>query len=102
MRTLEVGVTWIHPKTKRPVTSSIVAPLLCADAPIRAQVQSILSHGGRFCCHNFEEKMIKLPAELIVPGEKRKKKRKRGFKYNEVPGQLRTAVRMEAQASATR
>ena len=97
----ETGIKWTHPKTKEEHISYVVAPLFCADAPARAQIQNISSHGGRYCCHLCEQKMVMLPAEPVVLGEKTRK-RKRVFLYQEEPSKLRTAHRMESQGKMAR
>lgn len=89
------GVEWVHPKTLQKEISKVVAPCFCADAPVRAQIQQILCHGGRYCCHTCEKKMVKLPEEPLVLGEK--EKRRRVFSFREEPSPLRTADRMELQ-----
>lgn len=95
------GIKWVHPRTKEVKTTYITVPSFCADAPARAQIQNILSHGGRHCCNICEQKMKKLPEQPIIPGVKRKRRR-RVFTYRENPSKLRTADRMEAQGEQTR
>ncbi|KAK3926332.1 Lysine-rich arabinogalactan protein 18 [Frankliniella fusca] len=95
------GVTWTHPRTKVVHKSFITAPCFCADAPARAQLQNILSHGGKHCCHFCEQKMKKLPPQPIVLGQK-KKARRRVYTLNENTARLRTAQRMEDQGSQAR
>ena len=95
------GFTWTHPKTNKKETTRIVAPAFCADAPVRAQIQNILVHGGRYCCHTCEQKTVRLPAEPVNPGQK-PKPRRRAFTFKEEPSKLRTSERMEAQAKVTR
>ncbi|KAK3925245.1 Halomucin, partial [Frankliniella fusca] len=51
----ENGVKWVHPKTQREHKSSVTVLILIADAPARAQLQNILSHGGKHCCNRFFE-----------------------------------------------
>ena len=97
----EKGIKWSHPRTKEDHTTYVTAPVFCADAPVSAQVQNILSHGGRYCCHLCEQKMVKLEAEPVEPGEK-PKKRRRVFVFQEEPSQRRTAERMEYQGRMTR
>ena len=43
----DTGINWTHPRTKEEHTTYVLAPVFCADAPVRAQIQNILSHGGR-------------------------------------------------------
>ena len=98
----ENGLKWVHPKTKKEETTYVTAPVFCADAPVRADIQNILHHGGRYCCHLCEQKMILLEAEPIPPGCERPPKRKRVFQFQEEPSRLRSAERMQAQGQATR
>ncbi|XP_034246743.1 uncharacterized protein LOC117648357 [Thrips palmi] len=97
----ENGVRWVHPRTKETHVTYISVPSFCGDAPVRAQLQNILMHGGRYSCNNCEQKMKKLPSQPVVPG-KRKKKRKRVFMFQEDEATLRTASRMEEQGIITR
>ncbi|KAE8741282.1 hypothetical protein FOCC_FOCC013204 [Frankliniella occidentalis] len=94
------GVQWVHPKSQVVHQTSVTVPLFIADAPARAQLQNILSHGGKHCCNICEQKMKKLPAEPLQPGVKRKKRR-RVFTFEE-EAVLRTADRMKSQAKQSR
>lgn len=96
----ERGVAWIHPRTKEQHTSFVTVPVFCGDAPVRAQVQNILSHGGRHCCNVCEQKTKKLPPQPLVPGKK-KKPRRRVFTFEEEL-LLRTDERMHEQGKETR
>jgi len=42
----EGGVSWTHPLLDIVYRSSVTVPLVCADAPARAKIQNIVSHGG--------------------------------------------------------
>lgn len=96
----ELGVKWVHPKTAEEHVSRVTVPVFSADAPARAQIQNILNHGGKNCCNICEQKMKKLPAQPVVPGVKKKPKR-RVFTFQENI-RLRTAERMEAQGNESR
>ena len=97
----EDGVQWIHPKTKELHTSRVTCPVFCADAPARAGIQNVLQHGGKYCCNICEQKMKKLPADPVLPGIK-KKPRRRVFTFQENSSRLRTAERMEKQGEESR
>ena len=96
----EEGVSWKHPRTNATENTKVCAPVFCADAPVRAQLQNILAHGGKYCCHACEQKTVKLPAEPVLPGQK-KIIRRRVFTFREEESQMRTADRMEHQAQIT-
>lgn len=95
------GVKWIHPKSKEEVSTYISVPAFAADAPARAGLQNILSHGGTHCCNICEQKMKKLAAEPVLPGVKRKRRR-RVFTFEEDARPLRTAERMDVQGREAR
>lgn len=94
------GVEWKHPQSELKSLSLCFSPVICADGPARAQIQNILSHGGRYSCHCCEQKTKKLPAEPVLPGVK-KKTRRRVFTFEEQPAKLRTATRMHEHGKAT-
>lgn len=94
----EGGVKWVHPKTKAEHRSLLSVPCFVMDAPARAGLQNILSHGGKHCCNICEQKMKKLPEEPVLPGVK-KKRRRRVFTFEEEAAELRTAERMNVQAT---
>lgn len=83
----EVGITWVHPQTKKIKTSKIVAPLIIADAPARAEVQNIMNFNGRYGCNICEIRMKKCkPIE--------KKRTIRIYDFDDA-SKLRTGERME-------
>jgi len=90
----EHGVKWTNPVTKMLHTSRISAPGFCGDAPVRAQVQNISQHGGKYCCGICEQKMISCTCEGT-------NEKKRVFHLKEVESRLRTAARMEKQGKKT-
>ena len=98
----ETGIKWIHPRTKTEEITYVTAPVFCADAPVRADLQNLMHHGGRYCCHLCEQKMVLLEPEPIPPGCEKPPKRKRAFTFQEQPSRLRSAQRMQRQALATR
>lgn len=100
VRINEHGVKWIHPVSKEENVTRVTVPALSVDAPVRAQVQNILAPGGKCACNVCEQKTLKLPAEEILPGVE-KKKRRRVFTFQEEV-QLRTGIRMGAQAKQTK
>ncbi|XP_067207385.1 uncharacterized protein [Linepithema humile] len=84
------GVNWIDPKTNESGNSKIVAPLIVADAPCRAEMQNISYYNGRFGCNNCEIKTKK--CTVVETG----KKRIRIYPFiNEIT--LRTGEKMEKQ-----
>ncbi|XP_036140791.1 uncharacterized protein LOC118644940 [Monomorium pharaonis] len=85
------GISWIHPTTKKVYTSKIVAPLIIADAPARAQIQNILSFNGKFGCNICE---IKTKQCRTIAG----KKIIRVYAFQEEPSKLRSGKRMKKQA----
>jgi len=97
----EGGVKWVHPKTKAEHRTLVSVPCFVMDAPARAGLQNILSHGGKHSCNICEQKMKKLPEEPVLPGVK-KKRRRRVFTFEENPATLRTAERMNVQATEAR
>lgn len=40
------SIIWKHPESGLEIQSSVVAPLICCDAPIRAELQNIKSHNA--------------------------------------------------------
>ena len=92
------GVSWTHPISKEVCTSKVVAPVLCADAPAKAQVLICKNHNARYGCVTCEQKTKKIRApedEINIPGKK-KKRRVRRFLYQEEPAQLRSGERIES------
>lgn len=85
------GISWIHPTTKQVHISKIVAPLIVADAPARAQIQNILSFNGKFGCNICE---IKTKRCRKRTGEKRV----RVYMFQETASKLRSNKRMKKQA----
>lgn len=53
------GICWTHSETGEKIISKVVAPLIIADAPARAQLQNILNFNGRYGCNICEIKMKK-------------------------------------------
>ncbi|KAK3929686.1 LOW QUALITY PROTEIN: Halomucin [Frankliniella fusca] len=94
------GVKWVHPKTKLQHSTTVTVPIFIADAPARAQLQNILSHGGKHCCNVCEQKMQKVPAEPLRLGVKRKSGESSLLKREREV--LRTAERMTAQGKLSR
>ncbi|KYN08001.1 hypothetical protein ALC62_01020 [Cyphomyrmex costatus] len=95
------GVSWTHlDNWNIQITSVVLAPAMCADAPVRAQLQNIMSHTGLYSCNTCEQKMEKIPLtpdELILL-DQRQIKRKSAFLFKEEPARLQTNKRMLKQA----
>lgn len=87
------GVRWINPESKKVYTSRVVAPGVCRDAPVRAEIQDILHRGGRYCCNTCEQK-IRL---VLSVGYESREKIKRVFTFQEQQSRLRTSERMRVQ-----
>lgn len=85
------GISWLHPTTKETIVSRIVAPLIIADAPARAEIQKIQNFNGRCGCNICEIKM-KRPRRI------KGKKSSRVYLYNDEESKLRTSRRMQLQA----
>ena len=107
------GMTWVHPGNKELMTSQVVCPIVCADAPAKAIMLHMRYFSHRFGCNICEQKAekIKLTPEDIAAEEEsaqqttaagKKKKRKKTtlrrfvFQVNAAP--LRTAARMKLLA----
>ncbi|CAD6225598.1 GSCOCG00011837001-RA-CDS [Cotesia congregata] len=88
------GIDWTNPKTKEIVITKIVAPLVIADAPARAQLQNILNFNGRYGCNICEIRMVKCTK---IAG----KKTVRCYPFR-IDSKIRTGGRMEAQAEKLR
>lgn len=84
------GVTWTHPETKEMHVSKVVAPLIIADAPARAEIQNVQYFSGKFGCNICE---IKTKKSRPVEG----KKTCRIYAFQESEHFLRTAGRMKKQ-----
>lgn len=80
------GVTWIHPRTKVEHKSQIVAPLVVADAPVRADILNMLHHTGITSCNMCEQ----VADECKVVNKKNVLVTRRYFVYKVVPAKLRT------------
>lgn len=86
----EDGIHWIDRTTGENITSRIVAPLIIADAPARAQIQNILNFNGHYGCNMCEirtkqcQRVVGKKSYRIYPLEDNVK--------------LRTGARMEQQA----
>jgi len=100
------GISWRHPVSGIQHKSSIFAPVACADAPARADIQNIMRHNAKYCCNTCEQKTTKLP---LTPEEIKAKaaghvvRRKRAFVFLEEKATLRDGHRMKVQANeATR
>lgn len=76
---------------KKVHTSKIVAPLIIADAPARAQIQNILSFNDKFGCNICE---IKTKRCRRIAG----KKSVRVYTFQEEVSKLRTRKRIKKQA----
>lgn len=87
------GISWTHPTTKEIHTSKIIAPLIIADAPARAQIQNILSFNGKFGCNICE---IKSKRCKKIAG----KKSVRVYTFQEETSKLRSNKRIKKQAKA--
>ena len=90
----DFGINWVHPTTKEINLSRIVAPLIIADAPARAQVQNILNFNGRYGCNICE---IKMKRSSRIEG----KRSYRIYPYKDEGSKLRTGRRMQVQAQKT-
>lgn len=88
------GITWIHPITSEAITSKVVAPLIIADAPARAQVLNITNFNGNFGCNVCEISTIQ--SKKIIG-----KKTSRIYPFK-VDCTLRSGDRMEEQARQLR
>jgi len=85
------GICWTHPETGEKIISKIVAPLIIADAPARAQLQNIVNFNGRYGCNICEIKMkkcVKIGVEKCF----------RIYPFNEKNSKLRSSYRMHKQA----
>lgn len=86
----EDGIHWVDQTTGENITSRIVAPLIIADAPARAQIQNILNFNGHYGCNMCEirtkqcQRVVRKKSCRIYP-----------LKDNVT---LRTGARMEQQA----
>lgn len=91
------AISWIHPLTKKVHTSKIVAPLIIADAPARAQIQNILSFNGKFGCNICE---IKTRRCTKIAG----RKSVRVYTFREEASKLRCrkTIKKQAKAAITR
>ena len=85
------GITWKCPDSNEEYQTRIIAPLIVADAPARAEVQNILEHNGRFPCNTCE---VKTKRCELVEGLKRV----RIIPFSEDNFKLRTNNRMKSQA----
>lgn len=95
------GVIWTHPETYVEFKSSVIAPVFCADAPARAKLQNILSHGGNNGCNTCEQSMQRIPltrAEIRAKAAGQKVVTRRAYVYQDEPATLRTSKRMILQA----
>lgn len=84
------GIDWVDSKTGNTINSKIVALLMIADAPARAQVQNIMNFNGRYGCNMCEIRTVR--AKKIVG-----KKPCRIYPF-QIDCRLRTGTRMEVQA----
>ncbi|KAE8749131.1 hypothetical protein FOCC_FOCC004039, partial [Frankliniella occidentalis] len=84
------GVRWTHSRTGQGHVSKVVAPAATVDAPVRADIQNILHHGGVFSCHSCEIEGMEL---RLGP-----RSSKRVYPVPEEPCPLRTNDNMRIQA----
>lgn len=84
------SINWINPISIKTINSKIVAPLMIADAPARAQIQNILDFNGRYGCNICKIRTVK--SKKIS-----KKKICRIYPFK-IDCRIRTEERMEAQA----
>lgn len=82
------GIQWINPKTNKVCISKITAPLIIADAPVRAQLQNILNFNGIYGCNICE---IKTKTCMTT----KRKKNIRVYAFQEEVMKLRTGEEME-------
>jgi len=66
------GVQWVNPKTQGKEQPLVLTPCFCGDTPVRADLQDILGIGGKHSCNSCEQKMVRLPAEPVLPGVQKK------------------------------
>ena len=89
----KTGVEWIHPVTKEKIVSKVVAPVLAADAPARANVFEHQEHQSKFACITCEQK-----AEPVSVKPNKNSKKQNGtirrFLFQEIPAKLRTGERI--------
>jgi len=85
------GICWTHPETGEKIISKIVAPLIIADAPARAQLQNIVNFNGRYGCNICEIKMKKCEKIGV-------EKCFRIYPFYEKNSKLRNSYRMHKQA----
>lgn len=85
------GIKWINPKNDDVCSSKIVAPLIIADAPARAEIQNILNFNGKYGCNICQIKTRKCRR---VEG----KRTTRSYIFNEKRCMLRSDERMQRQA----
>lgn len=85
------GVTWVYPKTQETIISKIIAPLIVADAPARAEIQNILNFNGQFGCNICE-----ISTALSETGPGKKNFRYYPFINKNIP--LRSSATMLRQA----
>lgn len=83
------GINWTNPMTNQVCTSKIVAPLIIADAPARAQIQNIVNFNGKYGCNICETKTRR--SEKIEG-----KRRIRVYAFHNETSKLRTRERMQA------
>lgn len=67
------GIDWVNQKSGERVNTKIVASLVIADAPARAQLQNIINFNGRYGCNICEVRTVKCkkivgkkPCEFIL------------------------------------
>lgn len=89
----EGGVSWTHPRTNVQYKSQIVAPLIIADAPVRADILNMQHHGGINCCNICEQ-----TAEQCTVIIKNKEVKKSFLLYSAIPAKIRTQSSMQRQA----
>lgn len=87
---MDNGVDWIDPYSKKSINSKVIAPLMIADAPARAQIQNILNFNGSYGCNLCE-------IETVQTQRVKDKKTIRIYPFKS-DSKLRTGKRMEQQA----
>ena len=98
------GVAWTHPQSKCQHKSRVAAPVLCADAPAKAEVLQMKYFSARYGCNVCEQKSVRLdlnPVGVEIPQGKRKRK-VRAFIFQENDAKLRTKERVQYQANVAK
>ena len=88
----EGGVTWTHPETNEQHTSQVVAPLIIADAPVRADILNMEHHRGLNPCNICEQ-----TAKSCTVLSKKKEVKRSFLTYCKRPANIRTKESMLEQ-----